>query len=218
LALSPVRGDYVDTANELLDKARVGSVQGSKWGIDSSSKIISGLVNNEGKSMRSVNVIQAHRMLDLSEEAEPTQNEQSRIINIRNKAFWDGVSARNRQLEDKGFELWGDPLNKAQHKGQVLKEQASKGGRSPKADWLTVQIRLAVDKHPDISELDLKKRLSKLRDVTFHDANEMPTSPDRGITICYPNGLSDREIPCSGLKDRLSRAKRDRAKRIARLT
>jgi hypothetical protein len=140
------------------------------------------------------------------------------MINARNTAFWDIVKARNRQLENMGFNPWSAQLSMEELTVQILREQASRAGRRPKADWLTSQICRIVDVNADISEETLRKRLSKLANVEFHDSDEMPITPARATSICYVHRGREKEILCSGLKDRLSRAKKDRAKRIARLT
>jgi hypothetical protein len=66
------------------------------------------------------------------------------MINVRNESFWNGISSRNEELADRGFSLWAPPLDKSQIEDEILKEQASRGGRAFKADWLTVTIRRII--------------------------------------------------------------------------
>jgi hypothetical protein len=108
-----------------------------------------------------------------------------------------------------GFNLWDPPLDRSQIQDQILSEQAAKGGQASKADWLTVEIRRMVNENPEVSENALRKQLSKLPEVEFLCDSDMQVSPTLATRIRFMSHGRLKEIPCSGLKDRLSRAKKD---------
>ena len=153
----------------------------------------------------------------LSEAEKQRQFEKLRMMDASNKAFWGGIAARNRELEDLKFNLRELDADREQLKKETLRELATKGGRAPKPDWLTSEIARIVDRHPDISESALRKQLASCPEVQFLDETGLLTSPAHATQISYAHRGGEKVIPCSGLKDRLSRAKRNRANRIARL-
>jgi hypothetical protein len=145
----------------------------------------------------------------LSEAEKQRQFEKLRMMDASNKAFWGGIAARNRELEDMGFNLWDPPVDIDQIKKETLRELATKGGRASKPDWLTSEIARIVDRHPDISEVALRKQLAGRPEVQFLDETGF-SSPADATQISYAHRGGEKVIPCSGLKDRLSRAKKSR--------
>jgi hypothetical protein len=132
--------------------------------------------------------------------------------------FWAGMVARARQFEDAPLAERVYPHEKEEFRSEFLRDLAAKGGRAPKADVLTVAIREIVEQCPDISEKGLRKMLTRYPGIDFLNCNDMETNGLGAVTkIRYENraGLEE-EIPVSALKDRLSRAKSIRAKRLAR--
>jgi hypothetical protein len=87
-------------------------------------------------------------------------------------------------------------------KKPVQSAAARKAGSAPKADALQIFIKMVVAKHPSISVADLMLKIKYQQGAGFvEDITE--------DEICFVNG--DKGLKCapiSGLKDRLSRAKR----------
>jgi hypothetical protein len=178
----------------------------------------SGVENQVAKSFVKIEDLPSYAVaFVLSEPEKQMHAEKIRMMNAINKSFWNGIAARDRQLEDRGIDLWTTPFSRSQFQDQILKAQASKGGQAAKADWLTLEIRRIVDRNPEVSENDLRNQLSKLDEVEFLSDTDMPVRHNLAIRICYMSHGRWKKIPCSGLKDRLSRTKKIRAKRIARL-
>jgi hypothetical protein len=133
--------------------------------------------------------------------------------NKRNVHYWEGVRAsENRQAINP---LYYDPslLRKT-----VLTDLAAKGGRAQKADRLTLLVRRIVDERRDISEKQLRKALVGEPGIEFLDSNDDVTRClEKAVQIRFLDRRGrEKEIPIARLKDRLSRAKTFRAKRIAR--
>lgn len=87
-------------------------------------------------------------------------------------------------------------------KAHVLKSRAKRGGSAKKADALQQLIEKLVGRNPDLSERDLGARLNRETYPTvIEDVDE--------DTIYYKGKKGAlKEAPLSGLKDRLSRAKK----------
>jgi hypothetical protein len=153
----------------------------------------------------------------LSEDEKQRQSEKLRMMDAMNKAFWGVITPLNREIEDLKFNLRELAADREQLKKETLRELATKGCRASKPDWLTSEIARIVDLQPDISESALRKQLARCPEVQFLSETGLWASPARPTQISYAHRGGERVIPCSGLKDRLSRAKKNRANRIARL-
>jgi len=167
-----------------------------------------GVEDQVAKSFIPIERLPSHVFV-LSEAEKQKCFEGLRMMNVRNEFFWKGFASRNEQLEDMGFNPWARPLDKSQIQGQILREQASKGGQASKADWLTLAIRRIVDESPEVSENNLRKKLSRLPDVEFWDDSDIVTRPTHATWICYVVRGHTKKVRCSGLKDRLSRTKKE---------
>ena len=93
-------------------------------------------------------------------------------------------------------------LEDAERTGKrFLMEHASKGGKAKKPDALQLLIEKIVVREPSISVRQLESQLEAYQGIDIID------DIDDG-SIWFTNGDSLREAKLSGLKDRLSRAKR----------
>jgi hypothetical protein len=134
------------------------------------------------------------------------QYEGLRMMNVRTKAFWAGVAALKKQIEEQYGWL---PRLEENLRAKVDSERAAKAGRAQKADTLTKAIRQVVETAPEISEKDLLKELAQAPGICLLDQNDMETkncSKACQIRFIDQRGL-ECEVKVSSLKDRLSRAK-----------
>jgi len=145
------------------------------------------------------------------------------------RAFWEKQNElRDRRLADpslrqavmqelagyqvRGLELRNQEtlerlLEKADHFRQtILVEQASRAGRAPKADALQRHIVGIVQQRPSITARQLLKRLHR------DQGGELIQEIDDGVVyFTQPDGSEEgrtKRAPSKGLKDRLSRAKK----------
>jgi hypothetical protein len=119
-------------------------------------------------------------------------------INERNELFWSGVAARDRQIEEEGNVVlsWSalELLEKrAKHEHEVeirgkieeetrckmLRDQAVRAGRAAKPDTLTKAIHEIVRMRPDVSESQLRTKLSTRPDIELLDSNDHPAMNPR---------------------------------------
>jgi hypothetical protein len=150
-------------------------------------------------------------------------------INESNRRFWDEQKElRDRRIADEdirdaAFARFSDeqarrvPIcnrmtiekllaDAEADKKRFLSQQSRKGGRAKKSDALQQEISKLVQSDPTITEAKLKAMLTRERfPGLIVDVGEG--------TICFvqPDGSKDgrlKESPRSGLKDRLSRAKK----------
>ena len=142
-------------------------------------------------------------------EANEEQSLQSRIINIRNEAFWNGVAARDRQIEKLPLMERIFPGDRDDLRLEFIREHSAKGGRAKKADALTAAIRQIITQAPTISEAELRKKLGDFPDIDFLDDRDHITNCGIAAKIRFLNrrGLEE-EIAISVLKYRISRAKK----------
>ena len=94
----------------------------------------------------------------------------------------------------------------ARDKQRFLSHQARKGGRAKKSDALQQAIESLVRLYPDLTEAKLKAMLTRYRFPGLIDDVDEDT-----IWFVRPDGSKDGRLkgaPISGLKDRLSRAKK----------
>jgi hypothetical protein len=98
-------------------------------------------------------------------------------------------------------------LENAERGGQsILAAQARKGGSASKTDALQQLIDKIVARHPDVSLAGLIAQLRACRTIdTIDDIDE--------DTIWFANNGHSKQASLSGLKDRLSRAKKKRRSR-----
>ena len=150
-------------------------------------------------------------------------------INERHRQFWEEqILLRDRRIADEAIRetafarlsdehARGVPIyhqttieklleDAERDKERFLSQQGRKGGRAQKSDALQQAILDLVQSHPDITEAKLKDMLTRDRfPELIQDVDE--------DTICFvrPDGSKDgrlKEAPLSGLKHRLSRAKK----------
>jgi hypothetical protein len=139
---------------------------------------------------------------------EKQQSDKLRILNIQNRAFWKGMAARDKQIEDEGARV----ISQAEV-GKLgldsLKSMAAKGGRAIKADSLTRAISAIVETNPNISQKSLLKWLVGCNSLRFLDAGEHEVTGIQQVTQISFERRNGQEItvPVARLKDRLSRAK-----------
>jgi hypothetical protein len=146
-------------------------------------------------------------------------------INERNRRFWDEQSElRNRRIADKAVreaafarffdeQARGVPVRNQTtiekfladaeaDKGRFLSQLGRKGGRAKRLDALQQAILDLVRSRPGITEANLRDLLTRERfPGVIEDVDE--------ANICFvqPDGRM-KESPLSGLKHRLSRAKK----------
>jgi hypothetical protein len=155
-------------------------------------------------------------------------------MNRRNKAFWDcenklmqerlqkpeilTVAVRDleseawRQVPIRNRKTFESALQDAEEVAAILvgpsfqasmQNAARKAGSAPKSDALALLIREIVRAQPDISLAELISKLDGQREPGIIQDLE-----DGGIW--FANGPNDsKHAPVSGLKDRLSRAKKE---------
>jgi hypothetical protein len=150
-------------------------------------------------------------------------------INEHNRRFWEKENAlRDRRIADEitretAFarlareQARGTPVyyqttveqSLADAEGDkqlLLSLQGRKGGQAKKSDALQLEILNLARRDPDITVAELKDKLTKERFPGLIDEVE-----DGTIWFVQPDGSGrnrSKEAPISGLKDRLSRAKR----------
>lgn len=145
-------------------------------------------------------------------------------VNECNRRFWDDQNLLLRQRMASGAaldaaldvlraeQIGGVPirlqtslykaLEDAERTGKrFLTEHASKGGRAKKLDALQILIERIVVREPSISVRQLEQQLEAYQGIDVIDDIE-------DGSIWFTNGDSLKEAKLSGLKDRLSRAKR----------
>ncbi len=164
-------------------------------------------------------------MLDLSDKLAE--------INRRNREFWETQRAALAEcvdddnllaevLDNVKFHNQGVPINsqktfesvlervqkqRSAHRREQLTEFARKGGKTEKPDALQKLILERVPRNPDISEQQLLNELRRQRgNSCIYDIAE---DSEGALTIFFtePDGRLG-EAPVSGLKHRLSRAKK----------
>jgi hypothetical protein len=142
-------------------------------------------------------------------QANEEQSLQSRMINVRNKAFWNGVAARNRQIETLPLMERIFSVDREDLRLEFIREQSAKGGRAKKGDALTVAIRQILTQAPTISEAELRQKLRNFPDIDFLDDRDHNTNCGIATQIRFLNRRgSEEEIPISALKYRILRAKK----------
>jgi hypothetical protein len=151
-------------------------------------------------------------------------------LNEQNAEFWHEQSVvRERRLADptlaelakrtvcseagKGLPIrWHTSFDEAlaaaeTTKATVLSELARKARKARKADALQQLIRDIVEQHPRIAEPQLLHMLAGERGAGVVTSIDGPKKAVREIHFTDDNGRK-RESPVSGLKDRLSRARK----------
>jgi uncharacterized protein YihD (DUF1040 family) len=147
------------------------------------------------------------------------------LINERNRAFWEIENARMLErmgddaVRQTALEAMAAETNKGtpvyfqtsicqaladaeKAKRRFSRQQAQKGGRAEKSDELQTLIQKFVRHLPNLTFAQLLEKLEeckKIRDVI----DEI----DDGV-IYFKQGPTGKSAPISGLKDRLSRAKK----------
>jgi hypothetical protein len=109
----------------------------------------------------------------------------------------------------KPFREWSfaTSLEKGEMAKRVLQRTlGARGGRAPKADSLQKRIEQIVSAEPNVSEPELRRRLSEEIGKGIITAIEPNDVPNRCIHFRTDNGTM-KTAAVSGLKHRLSRAK-----------
>jgi hypothetical protein len=137
-----------------------------------------------------------------------------RMFNVDSKMFWAVIEAGEREF---GYvRPPSDSICQIGLKDWVKitrGERASTRGKHPKPDLLNLAIQTIVGDRPDINEAAMRRSLWLTREFAFLDANDLEVGALASATQIRWESKSGRDkvAPLSGLKDRLSRAKKIRA-------
>jgi hypothetical protein len=93
-------------------------------------------------------------------------------------------------------------------KRAILAEFSRKGGRAKKSDVLQRLIETIVARKPNITEAELLQKLKSEENSANFSVMDDPDLEEDPKEISYVNNGRPKDVPLSGLKDRLCRAKK----------